>query len=335
MDENIYIQDLLDHFGFAINEKNNSEIIVYFPIKFNKKSMKFRLKKDYKVITQPLGTFLTDFLNYDFSIYEDFYNFFIKYSSTIAKYTKIKDIFHDGYCLNEDFNIFTQNLYLKNKNKIINIQEQLDMILNYCLISPNKKAIEFTPIERFYVLKEFSPNLTILQDYKTSNINFTVFSSYPGDTEDEIYKFLKLKNSFIEDLNLIIPNNISDILYKPLVAILSEKVFLKTCKNCKKYFIAKTKNTDYCSNTINNTKKTCQDIGRLNVFKESKYKDSLLNLYYNIYNRKAVMKSRNPDIKRYIDDFNLYKTIGKIKVDKYKKGLLSAADFKKWIEKNS
>lgn len=37
MNENIYITELLDKLGFAINEKNNSEIILNYLIKFNKK----------------------------------------------------------------------------------------------------------------------------------------------------------------------------------------------------------------------------------------------------------------------------------------------------------
>ena len=318
MNQNAYIQDILNSLGLAINEKNNSEIIVDFPINFVKKNMKFKLEKDYKVKVQPLGTFLSDFLNFDFKNFNDFSSFFIKYSTTIVDYKKIDNKFKDGYCEKEEFILFAKNIYEKNKNKLIKLQEQVDMVLDYCLISPNKKALEFTPIERFYVLKEFSPGLSILEDRITSNINFTLFSSYPGETEDEIYKFLKHKNNHIEDLSLILPNSISDILYKELTSILSEKVYLKTCKNCGKYFIAKTKNSDYCSNIVEGTNKTCQDIGRNYVFKKSKESDPILSLYYKVYNRKASMKSKNPDIKKYADDFDIYKTIGKKKVEKYK-----------------
>lgn len=48
-----------------------------------------------------------------------------------------------------------------------------------------------------------------------------------------------------------------------------------------------------------------------------------------------MMKLRNPDIDKYINDFNKYKEIGKKKVIQYKKGKLSSEDFKNWIEKNS
>ena len=48
-----------------------------------------------------------------------------------------------------------------------------------------------------------------------------------------------------------------------------------------------------------------------------------------------MMKSRNPDILKYVNDFNKFKEIGKRKVAQYKSGTLSLDDFKKWIEKNS
>ena len=290
MNENAYIQDILNVLGLAINEKNNSEITVNFPINFNKKNMKFKIENDYKVSIQPLGTFLSDFLNCDFTNDTDFFTFFIKYSTAIVEYSNLKSKFTNGYCDKDEFYKFFKIIYDKNKDKFIKLQEQVDMVLDYCLISPNKRALEFTPIQRFYVLKEFSPGLSILENRITSSINFILFSSYPGDTEEDIYKFLKCKNSFIENLDLTIPNNISDIIYKSLIAILSENVYLKTCKNCGKYFIAKAKNSDYCRNIVEGTNKTCQDIGRSNVFKKSKENDPILSLYYKVYNRKASMK---------------------------------------------
>lgn len=37
MDENTYILDILSGLGLALNEKNNSEIIINYPIFFDKK----------------------------------------------------------------------------------------------------------------------------------------------------------------------------------------------------------------------------------------------------------------------------------------------------------
>ena len=48
MEENAYIADILSGLGLAINEKNNSEIVINYPINFNKKTMKFVIDANYK-----------------------------------------------------------------------------------------------------------------------------------------------------------------------------------------------------------------------------------------------------------------------------------------------
>ncbi len=50
---------------------------------------------------------------------------------------------------------------------------------------------------------------------------------------------------------------------------------------------------------------------------------------------KSMMKSRNPDIDKYVKDFNKFKEVGKKKVKQYKDNKLSAEDFENWIKKNS
>lgn len=74
-------------------------------------------------------------------------------------------------------------------------------------------------------------------------------------------------------------------------------------------------------------------VGRKKNFESMKNKDEILNLYYQVYNRKSTMKSRNPDIKIYSDDFNRFKEIGKKKVAKYKSGKITSEEFKNWIKK--
>ena len=44
MSENDYFMDIIYHLGFAINDKNNSEIILNYPIKNEKKIRNLYLK---------------------------------------------------------------------------------------------------------------------------------------------------------------------------------------------------------------------------------------------------------------------------------------------------
>ena len=336
MDENEYISDILAGLGFAINEKNNSEIIINYPIKFNKKSMEFCISSDYKINMQPIATFLSDFLNCNFDEYNEFLSFFCKYSLSLLDYKKLVKLFKNNTCLDKDFEQFILNMLNKNKIHYKKLQEQTDAILDYCLLNPNKKALEFKPIERLYVLRRISPTLTLLNESKSAYYSVNLFSSYPGETEKQIYEFLSKKKNEVTELALILPYDISAILYKSICSILKEEVYLKVCKNCNKYFIATNKSLNYCSNLApNDNKKTCKEIGRRVSFQNSKNNDPVLSLYYQIYSRKSMMKSRNPDIEQYSNSFNKFKEAGKKKLNKYKQGEISSEDFKKWIQKNS
>ena len=336
MDENEYISDILDGLGFAINEKNHSEIIINYPIKFNKKSMEFYLSSDYKINMQPIATFLSDFLNCNFDEYNEFLSFFCKYSLSLLDYKKLVKLFKNNTCSDKDFEQFILNLLDKNKIHYKKLQEQTDAILDYCLLNPNKKALEFKPIERLYVLRRISPTLTLLNESKSAYYSVNLFSSYPGETEKQIYEFLSKKRNKVTELALILPYDISAILYKSICSILKEEIYLKVCKNCNKYFIATNKSLNYCSNLApNDNKKTCKEIGRRISFQNSKNNDPVLSLYYQVYSRKSMMKSRNPDIEQYSNSFNKFKEAGKKKLNKYKQGEISSEDFKKWIQKNS
>lgn len=336
MEENTYILDILSSLGLAINEKNNTEIVINYPILFDKKSMEFTIDFNYKVTSQQLGTFLADFLNTNFEDYNDFLGFFTKYSLSILDYNKLKKTFKNGFCLEDDFKSFILNLQNKNKKMCIKLQEQIDMILDYCLLNPSKKAQEYKPIERLYVLRRISPALTVLNENKSAYYSTNLFSSYPGKSEKEIYNFLSNKKNKVIEYDLILPYDIASIIYKSICSILKENVYLKLCKICNKYFIATNKAYNYCQNIApGETKKTCQNVGRTITFNNAKRNNPVLDFYYKVYNRKSMMKSRNPDIEKYSKEFDKFKEIGRKKVTRYKQSKLSAEDFKNWIEKNS
>lgn len=336
MEENTYILDILSGLGLAINEKNNSEIVINYPINFDKKTMKFCMNSNYNVTFQQLGSFLADFLNTNFEDSTDFLNFFLKYSLSLLAYNKLKKLFRNGNCSKDIFDNFILDLQSSNKNSLKKLQEQTDMILDYCLLNPNKLSKDYKPIERLYVLRRISPNLTVLNENKSAYYSINLFSSYPGTLEKEIYGFLSKKKNRVMEYDLILPYDISSILYKSICSILKQNIYLKSCKNCNKYFVATNKAYNYCENIApGETFKTCRNIGRKATFENSKSNDPILKQYYKIYSRKSMMKSRNSDILKYVDDFNTFKEIGKKKVNQYKSGTLSSDDFKKWLEKNS
>ena len=125
MDENAYIQDIISGLGLALNEKNNSEIIINYPIKYDKKSMQFMMNTDYQITMQKLGSFLADFLNTDFDIFENFFELFIKYSLTFFDLKKIQKIFDKNICSELNFREFLEKLLEKTKMNIRNCKNKL------------------------------------------------------------------------------------------------------------------------------------------------------------------------------------------------------------------
>lgn len=333
MEENVYIQQILKGMGLAINEKNCNEIIINYPLKYDEKNKEYLIDYNYKIVLQTLGTFLVDFLNCDFFEYKDFFNFFSKYSLSLLSYQKLFKIFKNYNCSETVFQKFILKLFNKHKIYLQKLQEQLDMIIDYCLFS-DKDSI-YKPIEKLYVLRRISPDLSILLEHQSIFYSVLLFSSYPGATENEIYDFLKKKENQVVEYDLLLPTSFESILYKSICTVLKERIYLKSCKNCNKYFITKHSSTEYCSNIApGEIKKTCKQIGRKTIFEETVENDPILLAYYKLYNRKAMMKTRNSDISYYVEDFNRYKIIGKEKLKKYKSKKISPEEFLKWIEKN-
>ena len=166
MNRNEYISSVISNIGFAIDEKKHSEIIVNYRIKLDKKNMKFHIENTYNFLQQPIGSFLADYLNVDFDNFNSFYEFFIKYPLPMFGYDRLMKQFGNNSITTKELEkILNKNLEL-NKSKFKKLQTQLDMIIDYCLVNPTKKASNFSPIERLYVLRNIDETLTILYENK-------------------------------------------------------------------------------------------------------------------------------------------------------------------------
>ncbi len=331
-----YLSEVFNHIGILINQELKQEIIYYFPLVFSKKSCNYEFKNSYSIITQPLGTFFIDFINTDFDKINEFKDFFLKYSFAILD-VSYKKIFNTKSFNEKDFQIFIDNIYSKKCSSLKRIQEQLDEIMDYCIINPKRKNQGFTSLDRFLVLQTVHENLPLLRENKMENVIFYKVNDCPiaNKSENELYKILANKENKIEKITVSLPPSIESLLYFILCNIVENKLFFKVCKNCNNYFISSNSKIEYCSNIAPSSNKTCREIGRQSVFQRSLNKDKLLEQYYKIYSQKAMLARRNPDINEYVTDFEKYKRLGKIIVASYRAKKLSEEDFKKWLEKNN
>lgn len=333
MDENAYIKSILNYIGIAADKKNHAEIIINFPVFYVKKHQEYRIK-EYQIVSQQFGTFFADFINCDFNEKTNYINFFNKYSLSLLSVDKYTKLFKNGTCTENEYNKFIQTLINNTSKRLIKIQEQLDMILDYTLLNPSNKAKSLSPLQRLYVLERTDETLTILRANKIEYFSLHYFSKNPGYTEKEIIDYLSKNKVQIDSIDCLIPYTIESLLYIQLCDILKEEICFKSCKYCNRYFIAENKKTEYCNNIAPSSTKTCREIGRKKVYYDLMKKDKALQLYNKIYYRKATMANRYPDIKKYVDDYEHFKRIGKKKVANYKSNIITSEDFISWINKN-
>ena len=328
-----YLSSIFNYLGILINNVLKQEIIYYFPLVFSEKTNKYEFKNTYSIITQSLGTFFVDFINTDFDNIEEFKDFFFKYYFCILddNYKKIsKNSFNKIELEN-----FISKLYSKKSSKLKRVQEQLDEIMDYCIINPRKKNKSFTALDRFVVLQTVHENLTILRENKMESMIFYKINGIPiaNKSENELYTILDNRQNKVEKITVSIPHSIESLIYFTLCNIMENKLFFKVCKNCNNYFISSNSKIEYCDRTAPYSDKTCREVGRSSVFQKKLNSDPLLEEYYKIYSKKSMMARRNPDISKYVNDFERYRKIGKIKVSDYKSKKLSKQDFKNWLEK--
>lgn len=329
-----YLSEIFNFLGIIINQGLKQEIIYFFPLVFSEKSNKYELKNSYAITNQPLGTFFVDFINTDFDIVSEFKDFFLKYSFSILN-DNYEKIFKSKSFDKDEFEDFISNLYLKKSPFLKKIQKQLDEIMDYCIINPKRKGKNFTALDRFLVLQAVHENLPILRENKIENLTFYKVNNVPiaNKSENELYSILEDSKNKVEKIIVSIPHSIESLLYFILCNIVENKLYFKICKNCNNYFISSNSKTEYCDRIAPLSNKTCREIGRTLVFQKNLNEDPLLERYYKIYSQKAMMVQRNPDINKYVDDFENYKRIGKTKLMSYKAKKLSEDEFKKWLDK--
>lgn len=330
--DNSYLEEIFKLIGVIINDEKNEEIMYYYPLLFDEKSLTFNFKNSYSITKQPLGTFFVDFLNTDFEKFEEFEDLFINYSFVILgdEYKKIHNI---GSFLMEDYKTLVKQLYSKKKDVLIRIQEQLDEILDYCIINPRSRKIKFSALDRFLVLQYVHENLSLFRNNKMEVFTFytLVNQVFANKSEDEIYKLLENNKPIKHQIH--IPTTLEALIYFVLCKIIENKLQLKLCKNCNNYFISNNSKISYCDNIAPNSDKTCKEIGSSSAFHSTVDNDELLKRYYKLYSKKTMLARRNPDIQEYVKDFDNYKKYGKNKVSAYKSKKISAEEFEIWLNR--
>lgn len=296
--------------------------------------------------TQPIGTNLIEFLNWDFDNFKDFFIYFTKYFGKYYNSMDYDNLYNlETSILYNDYNKLIEiakRVHTEEKNNLKKIQEKLKTIIEYIYNLNNNDELEGLSIkQRFYVFQRLndSYNISFEDLYFQNNYSFL----YPADfnagikkvTENNLIKRIKEYDPNSTKLtfnNFFESSDIYTIFYIVLYNLtLIPDTYIKLCKNCHRYFITSKTNTVFCENVIAENK-TCRDIGNQIAQKKKENEEYVYGKYRKIYAKKAMNAKRNADIQKYQDEYDEWKTKAKKFMKDIRDGKRTYEEFDKWLD---
>ena len=289
------------------------------------------------------GTNLIDFLNTNFSNFDEYFVWFTKFFTSYIKYFEKNDIenlkLDKSYSYSE-IESLGQKYFKLIKKDAIKVQRIYSEFVDYIF---NKHPLEnsrtMTSQMRFYIyytshFKTLKPYVT---DFKIDDaFNYKIFPEYLETSEDKLLEFFTTGQHFADvysETNAT-SSSVYTILYITLFKFVEEnKYIIKKCKNCGKYFITDNPRINYCNNLFKG-KQTCRDIGNQIAQRIKQENDKVYGKYRKIYAKKAMLFKRNPDIEVYKNDYENWKTEAKKFMDAIRSEKKTYEDFDKWLDEN-
>ena len=297
---------------------------------------------------KPIGTLLLNFLNTDFQNFDEFLNFFMKYGPFGYKNLVKKSFqrFIDS-TLSEDityieFRQLINKFYLQYKNDFIEFHSKLVKVISYTYnLDKNKNISTLKPVQRNYLaMKEYNFNYTI--DSKIQTRYDTI--SYSRNQYKKIFVDFQSVENLIKDIKNseldIIPNisyNSNDIFSLLIISLnqilRNNKIAIKKCQNCNKFFIPIAKSNEiFCDNIYASSKKTCKQVGSAIAYNNKLKKNDIQRKYRSTYSNWCMLIRRYPDIENYKLNFEIWKKEAKKFKDDIKSGITTNDKFLEWLE---
>ncbi len=290
---------------------------------------------------------LLDFISYDFDIFNDYLLFFINFFDYFLDKLDEKDIKHIEldtlYPVNEIVEI-AKKYYEKEKRNLICYQSLFKKCINfvYCIDNPFDLT-DLTLKQRFFLynqlyqdtFKEFS------HDFHTTDLLEYQYNNFPLKKEniqlEDIYTLISTIKEIdptgrhLSNLHQFVTNNLFTSFYITLFNIVAvNKLHIKVCGNCKRYFITPKENVSYCDRIIAENQ-TCKDVGNKEYQKRKQENDDTYRKYRTIGTRKKTRASRNPEIEMYQKDLEQFRKVGTKMYKDFCDGKISHEEFAKWV----
>lgn len=179
--------------------------------------------------------------------------------------------------------------------------------------------------------KEFMPQIPTelrrcLTDNDAKDIEFFDINDLKGIKIDSVTYVSSYDTSVSID-------PIIDACAASLFEILRHGLIIKKCKNCGKYFIPFNRSdTMFCDRDApQDNSKTCKEYNSQRLYYEKIKANEVRSLQRRIYQQKQILTKRNPDIKKYRNDFEQFKINSKQWKTDVKKGAKTETEFFEWL----
>lgn len=291
---------------------------------------------------------LLDFISYNFDNFNDYLLFFINFFDYFIDKLDNKDIKYIEidtlYPVKEIIEI-AEKYYKKEKNNLIYYQSIFKKCIHfvYCIDNPFDLT-DLTLKQRFFLynqlyqdtFKEFSHNFhtTDLLEYQYNNFPLKKDEVQLEDvyTLISVIKEIDSTGKHLSNLHQFITNNLFTSFYITLFNLVAiNKLHIKICGNCNRYFLTPKENVSYCNRIITENQ-TCKDVGNKEYQKRKQDNDDTYRKYRTIGTRKKTRASRNPEIDIYQKDLEQFRKVGKQMYKDVCDGKISNEEFAKWVD---
>ena len=291
---------------------------------------------------------LLDFISYDFDVFNDYLLFFINFFDYFIDKLDDNDIKHIEldtlYSVSEVVEI-AKKYYDKEKGNLIYYQSLFKKCINFVYKIDNPFDMKYLTHKQIFFLYNQLYQDTFAefkQDFHSTDLLDYQYNDFPLRKEEigleDIFTLISAIEKIdptgrkLNSLQQFETTNLFTSFYITLFNVVAvNKMHIKICGNCGRYFITHKETVTYCDRIIEN-KLTCKDIGNKEYQKRKLENDTTYEKYRKIGSRKKLRATRNPKIDIYQKDLEQYRKIGKQMYKDVCSGKISNEEFAKWVD---
>lgn len=124
-------------------------------------------------------------------------------------------------------------------------------------------------------------------------------------------------------------NSLRQLLYLEVWSMLQDKVMIRKCRHCGKYFVVDNRKTAYCDR-VDESGVRCSAVGSQQSFQKKMASDEALLIYNRAYKTHHARVRKGTMSK---EDFQLWYTEAKERMKRARAGELDIAQFQEWLKK--